>query len=65
MTEQGSSSSMSGLLTKQAVIDCKSKGSSNIDYDDVTAISGGNLYKQGKSEIGHLIKMNAVVLHKP
>ena len=56
VTEQGSSSSMSGLLTKQSVIECKSKGSSNIDYDDVTAISGGNLFKQGKAEIGQLIK---------
>ena len=56
VTEQGSSSTMSGLLTKQSVLDAKSKGGSNIDYDDVTEISGGNLFKSGKSEIGHLIK---------
>ena len=56
MTESGSSSSMSGLLTKQAVLDCKAKGNSNIDYDDLTAVSGGNLYKRGMSEVGHLVK---------
>ena len=47
---------MSGLLTKQAVLDCKAKGNSNIDYDDLTAVSGGNLYKRGMSEVGHLVK---------
>ena len=56
LTEQGSASLMSGLLTKQAVLDAKSKGSSNIDYDDVQKVSGGNLFKQGKSEVGRLLK---------
>lgn len=49
VTEQGSSSVMSGLLTKQAVIDSKSKGSSNIDYEDVTKVSGWNLFQTRKS----------------
>ena len=56
LTEQGSASLMSGLLTKQAVLDAKSKGSSNIDYDDVQKVSGGNLFKAGKSEVGRLLK---------
>ena len=56
VTEQGSSSVMSGLLTKQAVIDAKSKGSSNIDYEDVAKVSGGSLFKQGKAEVGRMLK---------
>ena len=56
VTEQGSSSVMSGLLTKQAVIDAKQKGTSNIDYEDVSKVSGGNLFKQGKAEVGRMLK---------
>ena len=56
VTEQGSSSVMSGLLAKQAVIDAKSKGSSNIDYEDVAKVSGGSLFKQGKAEVGRMLK---------
>jgi len=56
VTQQGSSSTMSGLLTKEAVITAKSKGSSNIDYDDIQKVSGGNIYKQGKAEVGRLLK---------
>jgi hypothetical protein len=56
VTEQGSSSVMSGLLTKQAVIDAKQKGTSNIDYEDVAKVSGGNLFKQGKAEVGRMLK---------
>ena len=55
VTEQGSSSVMSGLLTKQAG-SSKSKGSSNIDYEDVAKVSGGNLFKQGKAEVGRMLK---------
>jgi len=56
VTEQGSSSVMLGLPTKQAVQDSKTKGSSNIDYKDVAKVSGGNLFKQGKAEVGRMLK---------
>ena len=49
--ENGSSQSMSGLLTKQSVLEAKSKGSSNIDYEDVERVSGGSIMKQGKSAV--------------
>ena len=49
--ENGSSQSMTGLLTKQSVLEAKSKGSSNIDYEDVERVSGGSIMKQGKSAV--------------
>lgn len=56
VTEQGSSSVMSGLLSKQAVLDSKAKGTSNIDYEDLEKVSGGSLFKQGKAEVGRILK---------
>jgi hypothetical protein len=47
VTERGSSATMSGLLTKSAVLDAKEKGASSIDYEDLDALSGGNLAKKG------------------
>jgi len=54
--ENGSSQLLSGLLTKEAVLSTKAKGSSNIDYEDVEKLAGGNIMKQGKSIIGRVIK---------
>ena len=54
--ENGSSQLLSGLLTKEAVLATKAKGSSNIDYEDIEKVSGGNIMKQGKSAVGQLFK---------
>jgi len=54
--ENGVSQLLSGLLTKEAVLSTKAKGSSNIDYEDVEKMAGGSIMKQGKSVIGKIIK---------
>ena len=54
--ENGSSQLLSGLLTKEAVLSTKAKGSSNIDYEDLGKMAGGNIMKQGKSVVGQIIK---------
>jgi len=54
--ENGSSQLLSGLLTKEAVLSTKAKGSSNIDYEDVEKMAGGNIMKQGKKIVGRVIK---------
>jgi len=54
--EAGSSQLITGMLTKEAVLDTKAKGSSNIDYEDIEKLAGGNVMKQGKSVIGKIIK---------
>jgi hypothetical protein len=47
---------MSGLLTKEIVLNTKAKGSANIDYEDIEKVSGGSIMKQGKSVVGNLLK---------
>jgi len=54
--DKGSSSTMSGLLTKQAVLEAKSSGKSTIDYEEVNAMVGGNFFKSGVSSLGNLYK---------
>ena len=45
---------MSGLLTKQSVLEAKSSGKSVIDYEQVQQMTGGNIYKSGLSSLGAL-----------
>ena len=54
--EAGSSQLITGMLTKESVLATKAKGSSNIDYEDVEKMAGGNIMKQGKSIVGQVIK---------
>jgi len=42
ITQQGSSLSMSSLLTKALVLDTKDNGASVGDYDEVAKLQGGN-----------------------
>ena len=56
INDKGSSSTMSGLLTKQAVLEAKSSGKSTIDYEEVNAMVGGNFFKPGVSSLGNLYK---------
>ena len=43
MTQQGSSASMSGLLTKNLVLETKESGMSVGDYEEVESMAGGNI----------------------
>ena len=54
ISDKGSSSTMSGLLTKQSVLEAKSSGKSVIDYEQVQQMTGGNAYKNGLSSLGAL-----------
>ena len=55
INDKGASSTMTGLLTKTAVLEAKSSGKSSVDYEQVTEMSGGNLYKQGSTAISGLL----------
>jgi hypothetical protein len=43
ITQQGSSASMSGLLTKNLVLETKESGMSEGDYEEVDSMAGGNI----------------------
>ena len=43
VTQQGSSASMSGLLTKNLVLETKESGMSVGDYEEVESMAGGNI----------------------
>ena len=64
ITERGSSATMSGLLTKSEVLEAKEKGTSKIDYEDVEAMSGGNLMKKGVTALGDVLKRNKGAIGK-
>jgi hypothetical protein len=58
ITQQGSSATMSGLLTKFSVLEAKESGKGAIDYETLSEMSGGNLAKKGITAIGSLLKKN-------
>jgi hypothetical protein len=64
VTEKGSSATMSGLLTKAEVLEAKEKGTSKIDYEDVEALSGGNLMKKGVMAVGDVLKRHKGAISK-
>ena len=55
INDKGSSSVMSGLLTKQAVLEAKSSGKSVVDYEEIQQLTGGNFGKMGTSMIGSVV----------
>jgi hypothetical protein len=58
ITQQGSSATMSGLLTKSSVLEAKESGKGAIDYETLEEMSGGNLAKKGITAIGNLLMKN-------
>ena len=64
VTERGSSATMSGLLTKSAVLEAKEKGAGMVDYEDVENLSGGNLAKKGITSLGEVLKRNKGAIGK-
>lgn len=57
ITSQGSSATMSGLLTKSSVLEAK-EGKAQIDYESLEEMAGGNLAKRGVTAIGNLLMKN-------
>jgi hypothetical protein len=55
INDKGSSSVMSGLLTKQAVLEAKSSGKSVVDYEEIQQLTGGNFGKMGTSMLGSVV----------
>lgn len=55
ITDKGSSSTMSGLLTKTAVLEAKSSGKSTVDYEQVEEMAGGNYAKIGSTVLSGLM----------
>ena len=55
INDKGSSSTMSGLLTKQAVLESKSSGKSVVDYEEIQQLTGGNFRKMGISMLGSVV----------
>jgi len=54
INDKGSSSTMSGLLTKNAVLEAKSGGSPSIDYEELSEMTGGNFSKMGMTNMKDL-----------
>ena len=57
INDEGSSSTMSGLLTKQAVLEAKS-GSSNptVNYEEIQQMTGGNFNKMGLTNMSGILE---------
>ena len=55
ITDKGSSSTMSGLLTKTAVLEAKSSGKSSVDYEQIEEMAGGNYGKIGSTVLSGLM----------
>ena len=48
---------MSGLLTKQSVLEAKSSGKSVVDYEEIQQLIGGNFGKSGVSTLGSIVEI--------
>jgi hypothetical protein len=57
INDKGSSSTMSGLLTKQAVLEAKSgKNDVTVNYEEIQQMTGGNFNKIGTTNMSGLLK---------
>jgi len=55
VNDKGSSSTMSGLLTKQAVLESKSGNNPTINYEEINEMVGGNFAKAGMTTINNIL----------
>ena len=55
INDKGTSSVMSGLLTKQSLLEAKSSGKSIVDYEEIQQLTGGNFGKMGTSMLGSVV----------
>jgi hypothetical protein len=56
INDKGSSSTMSGLLTKQAVLEAKSGNNPTVNYEEIQEMSGGNFGKMGTTNMSGLLE---------
>jgi len=56
INDKGSSSTMSGLLTKQAVLEAKSGSNPSVNYEEIQQMSGGNFNKMGTTNMSGILE---------
>ena len=56
INDKGSSSTMSGLLTKQAVLEAKSGNNPTVNYEEIQQMTGGNFNKMGTTNMSGLLE---------
>jgi len=56
INDKGSSSTMSGLLTKQSVLEAKSGNKPTINYEEIKEMTGGNFSKMGTTNMSGLLE---------
>jgi hypothetical protein len=56
INDKGSSSTMSGLLTKQAVLEAKSGNNPSVNYEEIQQMSGGNYSKMGLTNMSGILE---------
>ena len=56
LNDKGSSSTMSGLLTKQAVLESKSGNAVTVNYEEIQQMTGGNFNKMGTTNMSGLLE---------
>jgi len=55
INDRGSSSTMSGLLTKQAVLEAKAGNNPTINYEEINEMVGGNFNKAGMTTMSNIL----------
>ena len=55
INDKGSSSTMSGLLTKQAVLEAKAGNNPTINYEELNEMVGGNFTKAGMTTMSNIL----------
>jgi len=55
INDKGSSSTMSGLLTKQAVLEAKAGNNPTINYEEINEMVGGNFGKAGMTTMSNIL----------
>ena len=55
INDKGSSSTMSGLLTKQSVLEAKSGNKPTINYEEIKEMTGGNFSKMGTTNMSNIL----------
>jgi hypothetical protein len=58
--DKGSSYTMSGLLTKQAVLESKSGNNPTVNYEEIQQMTGGNFGKMGTSNMSGLLEKSNI-----
>jgi hypothetical protein len=56
INDKGVSSSMTGMLTKQAVLESKSGNNPTVNYEEIQEMAGGNYSKMGTTRMSSILE---------